>query len=135
MSHIYGTSLQRHPALYVAASPARGRGVFTAEALAAGDVVEVCPVIVCPTTDYERVHASLLHDYYFTWEPEGATAIALGYGSLYNHADAPNCEYAMDIDAQTLTVSALKDVAAGEELTFDYTDGVDRSTLWFAAAK
>lgn len=125
------SSLHRHPGLYVAPSEGRGRGVFAAEPIAAGSTVEVCPVIVLPAGDRERVHASRLHDYYFTWEPDGATAIALGYGSLYNHDDRPNADYEMDFAAETIAVRAVRDIAAGEEVCVDYTDGVDRSTLWW----
>ena len=124
-------SALRHPGLYVAETEGRGRGVFAAEPIAAGSVVEVCPVIVLPPEDRARVHASRLHDYYFVWEPEGATAIALGLGSLYNHADDSNADYEMDFPGRAIRIVAQRDIAAGEEVCIDYTDGVDRSTLWF----
>ena len=124
-------SLQRRPGLFIAASPGRGRGVFTAEPIARGEVIEVCPALVLPPEDFERIHGSHLHDYYFLWEGEGVTALALGYGSLYNHAEPNNADYEMDFDAATITVRAVRDIAAGEEVCIDYTDGVNRGTLWF----
>ncbi len=124
-------SLARQPGLYVAHSPERGRGVYTADAIPAGSTVEICPVIVCPPEDLDHLHATHLHDYYFLWENPGETAIALGYGSLYNHAEGSNADYEMDYPGRTLTVRAVTDIGAGEEVTIDYTDGVDRSTLWF----
>ena len=124
-------SVHRHPGLYVAHTDAHGRGVFAAEDIAAGAVVELCPVIVLPAADRDRIHASHLHDYYFLWEPEGCVAIALGYGSLYNHADDPNADYEMYIPERELLIRAQRDIRAGEEICIDYTDGQDRSTLWF----
>ena len=121
----------RHPGLYIAQAPGRGRGVFCAADITAGALIEVCPVIVLPKGDLERVHATRLHDYYFLWAGEGETAIALGFGSLYNHADDSNADYEMHFAEETLHVIAERDIPAGEEICIDYTDGQDRSTLWF----
>ncbi len=111
--------------------PGRGRGVFCHHDIPADALIEVCPVIVLPKGDLEHVHRSHLHDYYFLWEHEGETAIALGYGSLYNHAEPNNADYEMHFDERTLHVIATRKIPAGEEICIDYTDGVDRSTLWF----
>lgn len=124
-------SLQRHPALYIADTHAQGRGVFTAESISKGSVIELCPVIVIPAKDFDRIHESFLHDYYFIWEGAGETAIALGYGSLYNHSEDNNADYEMDFPSQTISIIAQRDIEAGEEIFIDYTDGQDRSTLWF----
>jgi len=124
-------SLQRHPALYIAETNTQGRGVFTAEPISKGSVIELCPVIVIPVKDFDRIHESFLHDYYFIWEGAGETAIALGYGSLYNHSEDNNADYEMDFPSQTISIIAQRDIVAGEEIFIDYTDGQDRSTLWF----
>ena len=120
----------RHPGLHILPT-AHGRGVFCRDELPRDTLIEVCPVIVLPQGDLERVHGSRLHDYYFLWEGEGETAIALGYGSLYNHADDSNADYEMHFADETIHVIAKRAIAAGEEIRIDYTDGVDRSTLWF----
>lgn len=124
-------SLQQHPGLYVAPTSSRGRGVFTAEAIEADSVIEVCPVIVLPAKDFTCIHESYLHDYYFVWEGENVTALALGYGSLYNHEENSNADYEMDFESETIRIIAQRDIAPGEEICIDYTDGQDRSTLWF----
>lgn len=124
--------MSRIPALYVAPSPRGGRGVFTAEPLMAGSIIEICPVIVLPAADRAVIHNTHLHDYYFLWEDEQC-AIALGYGSLYNHASVPNAEYGMDYEQLTIDVFCIRDIAAGEEITIDYiSGGNERSELWFA---
>lgn len=121
----------RIPSLYVATSPRGGRGVFTAEPIEPGSLVEICPVIVLPPKDIELVHQTYLHDYYFLWGDIGC-AIALGFGSLYNHSSTPNAEYEMDFDNQTIDIYTLSAIAAGEEITISYTDGEDeRAVLWF----
>ena len=124
-------SLQRHPALYIATTADKGRGVFTAEAIAKESIIEICPVIVFPAKDFERIDDSLLHDYYFIWKGARETAIALGYGSLYNHSEDNNADYEMEFASEIINIRAQRDIEAGEEICIDYTDGQDRSTLWF----
>lgn len=121
----------RYEGLYVEEVPGRGRGVFCRYDIPAGALIEVCPVIVLPEGDLEHVHASHLHDYYFLWEGEGETAIALGFGSLYNHADDSNADYEMHFDERVIHVISERAIPAGEQICIDYTDGIDRSTLWF----
>lgn len=122
------------PGLIVAPSAIAGRGVFTSIPIEAGDTIEVCPVIVLPAKDLSAIHGTFLHDYYFLWE-DGQCAIALGYGSLYNHSANPNAEYYMDYENTAITVYSLRPIAPGEEITISYTDdGDQRTTLWFEPA-
>lgn len=119
------------PSLYIAPSPLGGRGVFTSTAIDPDDTIEICPVIVIPEKDVPLIHQSYLHDYYFLWDNKQC-AIALGYGSLYNHAHVPNAEYYMDYDNQTISVYCIRPIQAGEEITISYIDENDeRTKLWF----
>jgi SET domain-containing protein len=45
----------------------------------------------------------------------------LGYGSLYNHSDEPNAEYTHEAD-DAYSFMAVRDIAAGEEITISYGD-------------
>ncbi|MEM6395943.1 MAG: SET domain-containing protein [Bacteroidota bacterium] len=108
------------PPLYPNSSPISGRGVFTAEALPKGSAIEIAPVIVLSKEDKEAIHQTHLHDYYFDWGKDGRAAIALGFGSLYNHSPDPNADYYMDFEAQTINFFTRRDIAAGEEITIDY---------------
>ena len=56
-----------NPALYIAMTPDKGRGVFAAAPLEAGLVIEVSPVIVLPSKDRAHLDKTLLHDYIFEW--------------------------------------------------------------------
>lgn len=119
------------PSLYIAPSPKGGRGVFTAETIETGSIIEICPVIVLNGDDMTKIHQTRLHDYYFLWG-ENACAIALGYGSLYNHSSDSNADYYMDFERETIDVICIRDIGAGEEITVNYVDGGDqRSALWF----
>jgi SET domain-containing protein len=104
---------------YVAPSTLHGRGVFAAVPIAAGEVIEECPVLRFPATQREQIGSTLLDEYYFEWDGDGA--IAMGLGSLYNHSDAPVAEYIKDTANDVLVVRALSAIAAGEEITFSYS--------------
>jgi SET domain-containing protein len=124
--------LQRAPGLYYGPSNIHGRGVFCTHVLSAGDVIEICPVIVLPETEVLLLAKSRLYGYYFSWNAEqSGCAIALGYGSLYNHADAPNAEFTPDHQDDTLIIEALHEISAGAEITVDYHAGALVRRLWF----
>lgn len=124
---------QRLPFLFVAPSGLGGRGVFTGQPLAAGDTIEVCPVIVLPPDDLPAIHATHLHDYYFLWgKAQNQCAIALGYGSVYNHSYQANANYLFDYDNNTIDFFCVKNIEAGEEITVNYNGEPDDKTLvWF----
>jgi SET domain-containing protein len=100
-------------------SDIHGRGVFAAEPIAAGAVVEVCPVLRFPAAQRELIDATLVFEYYFDWDGDGA--IALGLGSLYNHSGEPNAEYLKDFERDLVTIRATRAIAAGEEIAFSYS--------------
>lgn len=122
----------RLPFLYIKTTNGRGRGVFTAQEIPKGSHIESCPVLVLSEKDTTLIHQTKLHDYYFLWGNEGESAIALGFGSLYNHSSKANADYEMDIEMESLEIIAIKDIQPGEEITINYTDGEFHQTeLWF----
>ncbi|MCO6476701.1 MAG: SET domain-containing protein-lysine N-methyltransferase [Phaeodactylibacter sp.] len=129
--------MQRIPSLFIAHSPLGGRGVFTAALIPEGALLEVCPAIIMPGEQREFIDQTALYDYYFIWgENDEQCAIALGYGSLYNHSFEPNAEYRADFESLTLDFYALRDIGAGEEITVNYNGDPDnRDELWFNARK
>jgi len=107
---------QRIPHLYIASSPIDERGVFSTEPIPEGSIVEICPVIVIPKEEMKRIKKSVLYNYYFDWiEEDESGAIALGYGSLFNHSYKPNAEYQPDYESATLRFYAIKEIEVGEE--------------------
>ena len=69
----------------------KGRGVFARRAIPKGEVFETCPVLVVPAAAIEDYSAGF-GPFVFEWG-EGKVALALGFGSLYNHSYRPNARY------------------------------------------
>ncbi|WP_336515603.1 SET domain-containing protein [Pollutibacter soli] len=121
------------PYLIIAPTKKMGRGVFTTEPIDKGTVIEISPVIVLPEKDRSVIDQTLLHDYIFEWDPgTKSSAMALGYIPIYNHSYTANCEYEMDFDEQTITITTMRDIKKGEELFINYNgDWNDGKKVWF----
>lgn len=121
------------PGLYISFDPIKGRGVFTASEIMEGDTIEICHVIVIPKYELPIIHKTTLHDYYFLWgENMDDAAIALGFGSLYNHAVHPNANFILDFENNTIDIVAIKTIKPGDEITINYHgEPGDEGKLWF----
>ncbi|WP_206519184.1 MULTISPECIES: SET domain-containing protein-lysine N-methyltransferase [unclassified Mesorhizobium] len=103
----------------------KGRGVYAREEIKKGSVIEVVPVIIIPVAEVHAWNSNFgLFDYVFNWE-DGIMAIALGYGSLYNHSFLPNAKFSIGTEL-TITFSAIRRICAGAEITINY-NGPPRS--------
>lgn len=121
------------PGLYISEIENKGRAIITAQEIPEGSLIEVCPVIVIPKSQLPVIHKTVLHDYYFLWGEEmDACAIALGFGSLYNHAVHPNANFILDMEHNTIDIVAIRDIKSGEEVTLNYhgEPGIE-DALWF----
>jgi len=120
-------------AIYVAPSDLHGQGVFAARDISAGEIIEICPVLLFPKAQLANIRQTILDDYYFDWGEDGEWyAVCLGYGSLYNHSYAPNAEYGMDFEAKTIDIYCVGDIHAGSEILVNYNGEVDDQTkVWF----
>lgn len=127
---------QRVSHLYIASSAINDRGVFTSQDIPKDSLLEICPVIVIPEEEMDLIKHSVLYNYYFDWAAENQGAIALGYGSIYNHSYTPNAEYREDYEGRQLMLYAIKDIAAGDEITINYNgDPEDQEPVWFDKSK
>ena|SRR5688500_9901404 len=119
--------------LFIAPTPSMGRGVFTSDAIKTGTIVETSPVIVMSAEERKIMDQTLLHDYIFEWgENEDQCCMALGYVPVYNHSYGSNCEYEMDYGTASISIRAVKDIVAGEELFINYNgDWNDEKPVWF----
>ena len=119
--------------IYVAPSDTHGQGVFAARDIEAGEVIEVCPILLFPKAELPFIRQTMLDDYYFDWGEEGEWyALCLGFGSLYNHSYTPNAEYGMDFEARTIDFYCLTDIPAGSEILINYNGDADNHTkVWF----
>jgi SET domain-containing protein len=100
----------------------KGRGVFAARDIESGELVEECPVVVVKATleDLPADLQRIVYDWEFLAGPRSTLAVALGFGSMYNHNDPANMRYEADRKKRTLRFFAVRDVEAGEELTINY---------------
>jgi hypothetical protein len=120
--------------VYVSSTNNRGRGVFARRDLVAGEVIEVCPVIVLGGVDeQELLDKTRLFDYYFAWGE--LAAVALGYGSLYNHSCHANADHVCDVLRGEIRIWAHRAIRRGEEITINYGGRPDcPDPVWFDAA-
>lgn len=109
----------------------KGRGVFAREFIPAGTVFERAPVLVMPAGEVLGTEDdTVLSHYLFEWG-KGTVALALGYGSLYNHSYSPNARYE-DEGRQVKLYIAVRDIQAGEEVTINYNGSAEASDpVWF----
>ncbi len=121
--------------VYVAPVKKRGRGVFTKDPIAAGKLIELSPVIVMSGDDRKLLDKTLLHDYIFEWgQKKEQCAMALGLVSVYNHSYTANCTYGMYFKQSMISVIAVRDIKAGEELFINYNGEWDgKEKVWFDA--
>ena len=119
--------------IFVGPSERHGKGVFSANRIEAGEIIEICPIILFPVRELLHVRATVLDDYYFDWGDDAQWyAFALGYGSIYNHSYEPNAEYEMDFVHETIDFYCVRDIEAGDEITVNYNGDPDNNTkVWF----
>ena len=106
-------------------------GVFAQSEIKQWETIEICPIILLNQEDTETIDQTHLYNYYFSWEYQWS-ALALGYGSLYNHSYSPNARYQKDFANQTIHFLAIQDINRGEEITVNYNgDPLDQEKVWF----
>lgn len=123
--------------IFYQATSGKGRGVFAGRRFQLGELIERAPVIVIPATEGPALAATLLDAYDFRWNHrQRQSAIVLGYGSLYNHADGPNARYTRLFDSEEMEFTALRTIEAGEEILINYNgDSGDPRGLVFAGPR
>lgn len=112
-------------------SPGRGRGLFAAERVVSGEIIDRACTVYIDADQAKALDLMLpLGDFYFQHplaKDEGL--MALGLASLCNHAEDPNADVRFE-DGGALgwiaVLYALRDIAAGEEITYRY-----RCPIWF----
>jgi uncharacterized protein len=103
--------------------PGKGRGVVAQRYFRAGETIERPPVIVIPAAEAPLIRDTRLAHYYYEWGDDcKQAAIALGYGSLYNHSYTPNARFEFHESDECLAFLALRDIEPGEEITINYNN-------------
>jgi SET domain-containing protein len=111
----------------------KGRGIFALQPIAGGELIERAPALFIPTREWSCLQNTILDNYCFRIGPnQEHTALAMGFGSLYNHSYTPNAVYAVKDQEMIVQFNALRDIRPGEEITVNYNrDPRDRSPVWF----
>ena len=110
-----------HYPTYVKKIRGKGWGAFCTKRIPKGKIFSVSPLLVLTRRESKLMDESTLDSYWYEFGSDGRRrAIALGLGSILNHADKPNCSYHMSQTRRTLSFYALRDIPAHEELTHDY---------------
>ena len=98
--------------------------------VSAGTEIVTCPVVVYDFTDAGRIEKTRLGDYNFRFGADARrSCIVLGIISLCNHDDAPNAELVCREEDEAMTLVAIRNIAAGDEICIKY-----RRPLWFTRA-
>ena len=129
------------PSVYVKDTrTAKGRGVFALRSFGEGEVVEVCPVVLlhAPFDDLPEELQTLVYDWESLAGEPDTFALALGYGSLYNHDNPANLRYEADESGLLLSLTAVRRIDAGEELSVNYNaegGGTESDDDWWFEGK
>lgn len=130
------------PSVYVTETGTpKGRGVFASKSFHTEEVVEICPVIVLRGSFWKLPVElqRLVYGWHLLASEPGTHALALGCGSLYNSANPANMRFEADRNEALLRFIAVRSIAAGEELTVNYSSaggGAESSTNdWFKRLK
>ncbi len=120
--------------LYIANSPCKGRGVYTDSRIERETLIERCPIVEVPHEEGELLELTVLHNYYLAWgKSQQQAALALGFGSIYNHSYTPNAIYIARENEQIIEFVAIRKILANDEITVNYIEPPnDQSPLWCA---
>ncbi len=110
------------------------RGVFAARNIKRDELIEECPIIEIEKEDPSNIKEGILITYFFyVGEKKERVAVALGFGSIYNHTYSPNATYKIKIREKIMDFIAIRDIKKDEEITVNYNSGnpQDKTPLWF----
>jgi len=111
-----------------------GRGVFARKNIKKGETIEKCPIIEVPKYDVSKLRESILVTYFFYFgKRKEKLALALGFGSLYNHSNNPNSSFKVKPREKLIEFIALRPIKENSEITFSYSGGKSKgkNPLWF----
>lgn len=126
------------PHVYVGmVDPEVGRGVFAIRAFFKGELVEEAPVFILEEKypDVPKEFKNRVFRWGMMTGTDAGIAIALGYGSIYNHSDRPNLIYKADDKNKILRFRARRAIDPDEQLTIHYRQendgGLPDKEEWF----
>lgn len=115
------------------------RGVYATRSFSPGELIERVPVLLIPKAQVfgdtpQAKNAARISWYVFAWKiPTNReyVALALGYGSLYNHSFSPNAKYQC-VSPDGIEFWCIEPIAIGEEILINYNgDPEDKTPMEF----
>ena len=111
-----------------------GRGVYSCDYIARGQLIEAAPVIFFPkyaATSLEVVGGPQnLGDYVWHWSTKVAgkrvEALVMGVASFMNHSNQPNVNSEYNTIKRAMSFHAAREIFPDEELLIDYGEGAER---------
>lgn len=113
------------------------RGVYANQCFQAGEIIEICPVVIIHgfPRDLPRELQTILFNWSNLTHSPPSLAIALGFGSLYNHNDPANLRYEVSIIDKTIRFISVVHIKTHDELTINYNslvgDNTAKTNSWF----
>lgn len=110
----------------------KGRGLFAEKEIPPRTILHIAPCILVPENEYDsHMKYTILEHYLFNDKSSRNKLFALGYGSLFNHANSPNVDYRIDSNLLQITyISGYRTIDKDAELCISYG-----SDLWFENAE
>ncbi|CAM9324792.1 unnamed protein product [Ectocarpus fasciculatus] len=109
----------------------KGRGVYTNEDISYGTLIHISPILLFPTSSVEDTTGGLspegrvLSHYTYIFD-RNQQALALGLGSMFNHAKNNNVGFIIDKKNLLIRYSSIRAISKGTELCINYGNH-----LWF----
>tara|TARA_R100001244_G_scaffold41571_2_gene37323 strand:+ start:3349 stop:3732 length:384 start_codon:yes stop_codon:yes gene_type:complete len=111
-------------------SPFHGRGLFATVSFETGDLIATYPLLILSEEDTAAIRGTQIHHYvFYVDENENGhmrAAVAFGLISMCNHSPDANGDFAVDAEAQTVSLSARKPIPAETEILIDYEEFADQ---------
>lgn len=129
------TGRPRRPAIEVRDSTIQGRGVWATGKVRKGTwILEYTGERIShEEADLRYDDASMERHHTFLFIIDSETCIDAAEGGnearFINHSCDPNCEAVLSAEDREIWIVALRDIAAGEELTYDYGYTLDSESI------
>jgi SET domain-containing protein len=109
------------PKVYIAKSPIHGLGVFANEDISKGEVIEITPLVDMEMAPDDK--SKILFDYRFSYIVDGKITklvMPMGYGCIYNHSNAPNANWRLNVGLDMFEFYSIRDIKKHEEICTSY---------------
>ena len=100
----------------------KGRGVFATRQIEQDEIIEISPVVLVKWSELPESLKRVAFNWGQLTKGPTASAISLGWGSMYNHGNPANVRYAANAESCSMIFSAARHINVGEELTVNYNE-------------